>query len=167
MRGRMQFRDRKDKPITLLLTPMIDMFTNLLIFCLINFQVGDIEILPENDLTLPSSISDAQPRMATKVVVSQKIISVEGAQVCEVKDGGVGNQYKNGMIITPLSKALEARRNKTEYIESKNPTAKFEGTVLLQADKDITYRLLNEVMYTAGKLGFLNFILLSYQKDST
>lgn len=58
----------------------------------------------------------------------------------------------NSLIIEPLRKDLE-RLVKQQIAEDEALGRKFKGIVTLIADKEIPFRLLMEVIYTAGKVG--------------
>jgi len=58
----------------------------------------------------------------------------------------------NSLIIEPLRKELE-RLVKQQIAEDEALGRKFKGIVTLIADKEIPFRLLMEVIYTAGKVG--------------
>ncbi len=58
----------------------------------------------------------------------------------------------NSLIIEPLRKDLE-RLVKQQIQENEALGRKFKGIVTLVADKEIPFRLLMEVIYTAGKVG--------------
>jgi len=42
-------------------------------------------------------------------------------------------------------------------LEAVNPTVKFDGVCTIVMDKETPYRLLTEVMYTAGQAEFSNY----------
>jgi len=58
----------------------------------------------------------------------------------------------NSLIIEPLRKELD-RLVKQQISEDEALGRKFKGIVTLVADKEIPFRLLMEVIYTAGKVG--------------
>ena len=58
----------------------------------------------------------------------------------------------NSLIIEPLRKELD-RLVKQQMAEDEALGRKFKGIVTLIADKEIPFRLLMEVIYTAGKVG--------------
>ncbi len=58
----------------------------------------------------------------------------------------------NSLIIEPLRKELD-RLVKQQIQENEALQRKFKGIVTLVADKEIPFRLLMEVIYTAGKVG--------------
>ncbi|MBM4354046.1 MAG: hypothetical protein FJ109_09675 [Deltaproteobacteria bacterium] len=58
----------------------------------------------------------------------------------------------NSLVIEPLRKELD-RLVKQQIAEDEALGRKFKGVVTLIADKEIPFRLLMEVIYTAGKVG--------------
>jgi len=60
-------------------------------------------------------------------------------------------------LITPLFKELKEDVQKQKKIAKYNPSAAFKGEVTIVADQDMSFRLLSEVMYTAGQAEFSKF----------
>jgi hypothetical protein len=69
----------------------------------------------------------------------------------------------DGFLITPLFDRLNKEVERMEYIAKYNAKAPFTGRVTIVADRYIPYRLLTEVLYTAGKakLDLYRFLVLS------
>ena len=71
-----------------------------------------------------------------------------------------------GYFITPLFNDLVKHVTHLERISKLNPNVKFKGKIIIIADKNITYRLLTEVLYTAGKANLGNFRLMVLRKPT-
>jgi len=59
---------------------------------------------------------------------------------------------RDSMVIEPLRKALE-QLVKSQMQQDEDLGRKFKGIVTLVVDKEVSYSLLMEVLYTAGRVG--------------
>ncbi|MBM4371292.1 MAG: biopolymer transporter ExbD [Deltaproteobacteria bacterium] len=63
------------------------------------------------------------------------------------------NANPNSLVIVPLKKVLDKQvKRQIEQLEMRE-NKKFEGVATLIVDKEIPFRLLTEVIYTAGRVG--------------
>jgi len=141
---RAQRRLRRKGQEGLLLTALIDIFTNLLFFLLVISQ--NPSMLPNvKDLTLPSSSAEKQPKETVVVMVTQSMILVQDVPIMSIADA----LKVNGDIIEPLSKELKYRASKSGTIplnENNIP----EREVTIMGDKEVPYSILRKVMATCS-----------------
>lgn len=62
----------------------------------------------------------------------------------------------NGWVITPLREALR-RAKELKEVSAVSENKKFDGKVVILADKNTPYRVLSEVLVTCGESGFADF----------
>lgn len=145
------------------ITAMMDMMTILLIFFLKNFSVSAENISVSEDMRPPASSSEVEPHQAVQVTVTKKAMLVEAVdrqeQVAAVKNGEVDSSVKQGgassYVITPLLAILQKHATRLRHIEKlTRGKQKFEGELVLVADEGTPYRLVSEVLYTAGQAEF-------------
>ncbi len=110
---------------SLMLTPMVDMFSLLVIF-LLQFFSSSPEFLPVADVQLPASISAAE--IAEAVTVS---VSMEDVYVSHEKIGPLVEVLKNP---SAFSDALLKAREKWA---TDHPGKEFTGDVNLEAHQDV------------------------------
>jgi biopolymer transport protein ExbD len=144
------------------ITPMMDMMTILLVFLLKQFSVQQAAAMSEG-LQLPSSTIEAQRALAVNVTITQSAILVEGDGITTVRAGAVDPSVKrdgaNGYYITPLVDVLTKHANRLKKIAAMGGT-QFDGTAMILVDKNTPYRLLTEVLYSAGQAEFKNYHLV-------
>jgi biopolymer transport protein ExbD len=145
------------------ITAMMDMMTILLVFLLKQFSVQAAAASMSEGLVLPQSISETQRPQAVNVTVTQSAVLVEGDAVTPVRGGAVDPSVKrdgaNGYYITPLVDTLTKHANRLKKIAAMGGT-QFDGTAMVMVDKSIPYRLLTEVLYSAGQAEFRNYHLV-------
>jgi len=118
-------RQKKGVMASLMLTPMVDMFSLLVIFLLQFFNASpDFQL--SKDMVLPPSNSSAELRDAPVVSVSMQEVLVNHIAV-----GGVDDIIKNP---EPLALALEKLR--ADWIAS-HPETPFKGEVNFEAHEDL------------------------------
>jgi biopolymer transport protein ExbD len=149
------------------ITPMMDMMTILLVFLLKQFSVQAAALQMPPEMTLPTSTIEQQRPLAVNVTITQSAILVEGDGVTTVRNGAVDPSVKrdgaNGYYITPLVDVLTKHANRLKKIAAMGGTS-FDGTAMVMVDKNTPYRLLTEVLYSAGQAEFKNYHLVVIRK---
>lgn len=149
------------------ITPMMDMMTILLVFLLKQFSVQAAALQMPPEMTLPTSSIEQQRPLAVNVTITQSAILVEGDGVTTVRNGAVDPSVKrdgaNGYYITPLVEVLNKHANRLKKIAAMGGTP-FDGTAMVMVDKNTPYRLLTEVLYSAGQAEFKNYHLVVIRK---
>jgi len=161
---------RKKLPTTfkIQITSMVDMFVILLVFLIKSYSTSPVTVNPSADLRLPSSITQTTPVDVLKLVVSKSSISVEGTKVVSLTDGKIDKKdldREDTSYIPELFKALDAEAKKTQGIAKVNSEVAFEGKILVQADKDLNYELLQKVMHTSAVAGYSDLKLAVMGND--
>lgn len=152
------------------ITAMMDMMSILLVFMLKQFATEQAALTLNADIQPPKSTSQLKPPPSLNVTVSTTAIIVEGDPVVAVRGGHVDPNAKpdgpNGFLIRPLTDTLTKHATRLKKLEVLTQGAqKFEGTMLLLVDRSIPYRLLTEVLYSAGQAEFRNYRLVVLQKQ--
>ena len=160
-------KDRDNKLNDININSLLDILTIMLVFLLKSYATDPINITPGSDLDIPKSTSLLKPAATVMVTVSKSAIVVDNQLVLVIKDGKVEASQKrggeDGYFIIPLNKVLVDAAEKKRRLASVNPTVKFEGICTLVMDKDTPYRLVAEVMYTAGQAEFSKFKFATIQ----
>ena len=145
------------------ITPMMDMMTILLVFLLKQFAVEASAASMSEGLVLPKSSIETKRDLAVNITVSQNAVLVEGDAVAAVRAGSVDPSVKrdgaNGYYITPLVDVLNKHGNRLKKIGAMGGS-QFDGTAMVMVDKNTPYRLLAEVLYSAGQAEFKNYHLV-------
>lgn len=147
----------KEGTFHLQITSMVDMFTIILVFLLKGFSTSAIDLAPSSQVTLPSSTSTKTPTEVVKLIVSKDGVFVEDKKIIDFQNGALsaGDVDKTDpSFIRPLYEALDQQAQKTKGISKLNETVEFDGRVLMQADKGLSYGLLKKVMYTSMMAGY-------------
>ena len=182
-RVRRKARERKGEIKELNIVAMMDMMTIILVFLLKSWSASNASIEMNPQLTPPTSTTQLHPDDSLTITISEKAIlvgdkpvalleSAETAVGCPSAMCAVGAKVPASMkegnsddsfLITPLFDRLNKEVERMEYIAKYNAKAPFTGRVTIVADRYIPYRLLTEVLYTAGKakLDLYRFLVLT------
>jgi biopolymer transport protein ExbD len=125
---------------------MVDMFTILIFFLLSN--TGGVETLASpRAIKLPESMSQKAPKETVLVVVTGTEILVGGRVVSSVAEA----MNVDGDMIQPLKAELDVQVSRQVILKENEADSK---RVTIMGDKDIPYRLLRKVMFTAARAGY-------------
>jgi biopolymer transport protein ExbD len=146
--------------------PMMDMMTILLVFLIKQFSVQQLTLDAAAGLKLPASTSRQAPQPAVNITITETAIVIEGDAVVRVKNGVVEAAWKSqgagGYAITPVVNALSKHRARLTKL-ARLSSGSFDGIAVVMADKRTPYRLLAEVLYSAGQAEFNNYRLVALQ----
>jgi biopolymer transport protein ExbD len=159
--------EEEGEEITFLnIMPMMDMMTILLVFLIKQFSVQQLSLDAAAGLKLPASTSRQAPQPAVNITITQTAIVIEGDAVVRVKNGVVDAAWKSqgagGYAITPVVNALSKHRARLTKL-ARLSSGTFDGIAVVMADRRTPYRLLAEVLYSAGQAEFNNYRLVALQ----
>ncbi len=154
--------------------PIMGLFTAMVLYLLKSYSSDPVQIQPTPETRLPMSTSSLAPQEAVQLVISNKVILVDDKLVARVSSGRVAAEYKRNndpaqMFIEPLHEALEAKAESQKLIASYNKKKKelqFKGLLTIIGDRRIPFRLLTEVLYTAGKAKYGSYKFAVIKKGS-
>ena len=147
--------NRTRKFVGLSMVSLMDIFTILVFFLLVNSSDG--EVLPTaNSVRLPESVAEKSPKPTLVVTVNDQDILVQGRKVASV--GDVMNAA--GELIGPLQTELDyqARRARGKGEKARDVT--------IMGDKEIPYRLLKKIMLTCVRAKYENISLAVLRRES-
>ena len=151
--------ERGKRGIALNLVSLMDIFTILVFFLLVNSS--DVEVLPNaKDIQLPESIAEEKAKESVVILIGEQDIIVQGTPVVTVAEV----MKRKGNDIPELRQALLSQNDRVLRKESLQDIANREVTIM--GDKDIPYRLLKKVMATCTKSDYGKISLAVLQKSS-
>ncbi|MCS6914019.1 MAG: biopolymer transporter ExbD [Myxococcales bacterium] len=147
--------------------PMLDMMTILLVFLLKQFSVQQLQLHTPAGLQLPASTTPLSPQPAVNITITQGAVVIEGDPVVTVRQGAVDPAAKkegaNSYHIVPVVDTLTKHATRLKKLAAMQG-GRFDGVALVMVDKRTPYRLLTEVLYSAGQAEFSNYRLVVLQK---
>jgi biopolymer transport protein ExbD len=150
------------------ITAMMDMMTILLVFMLKSFTASNSNITLTDQLALPSSGTSTEAAESISVTITKNAVLVDGDPVVPVFRGTIDSSYKSGggtgLLITPLFNNLKNRATMHKMLVAKQGGT-FEGELTIVADKTTPYRIITEILYTAGEAEYGRYRLVVLEKE--
>ncbi|MGB5397559.1 MAG: biopolymer transporter ExbD [Gammaproteobacteria bacterium] len=158
---RMKRMDRvhKTRPTSLNLVSLMDVFTILVFFLLVNSSSSDV-LEPPKSIKLPDSVVDAKPRETVVVLVTEDNVLVQGDIVVSTQDV----IDSTDSVIAPIRDRLLEQQKKVIGITTRAVAESKEITVL--AHRTVPFKLLKKVMSSCTSAGYGKISLAVIQKAS-
>ena len=141
------------------MVPLMDVFTILLFFLLVNSTSSDV-MEPPKSIKLPASFVESKPRETVAVMITEDEILVQGESVISTADVLASTETEIDIIMRRL---LE-QQNRVIGISERTMSDSAEVTVL--ADKTIPYEILKKVMSSCTYAGYEKISLAVTQKSA-
>ena len=154
-------RQRLNSVPRLNLVPLIDCFTLLIFFLLINYS-SNVEVLnSDKTIKLPASISDTMPGETIVITVSATEIIVAGQRV-----GGINEMMADTAArFAPLEAELKALASQAAPLDEKEKADGRPITIL--GDRAIPYEQLKKIMATCVAADYRKIALAVSHKDAS
>lgn len=146
---------------------MVDMFVILLVFLLKTYSTSPVNITPKQGMRIPESTATQDPVDVVKLIVSEDGVFVEEKKVMTLEKGRVPASEadtNDPSFLKALYTALDERAKLAKSISQVNDSFEFDGKVLMQADRELPYEVLQKVMYTSMMAGYADVKLAVAQK---
>jgi len=155
---RMQRHHKRAKPASLHLVSLMDIFTILVFFLLVNqTEVQSLDI--PDTIKLPESMATERPSETVVVMVTPTEIFVQGSPVASTADV----EAQDELIVAALRTALKQQTDRILRAQSAADIVDREITIL--GDKGVPYRVLKKVMATCTDADYGKLSLAVIQKD--
>lgn len=139
------------------LTSLMDIFTILLLYLLVNQSDGMV-LDPPKEIVLPESIAQTTPRETLVVMVSDQGVVVQGEQIVTMDEV----KANNGDVIEAIRERMIQIRESAIGVESQSEGQNEEVTVLV--DRDIEFQEVKRVMTSCTAAGYTKISLAVNQK---
>lgn len=138
------------------LTPMIDMMTILLVFLIKNYSTDPSYLTNTQGIELSQTTSEVGAPDKPVLIIGKDGVLLDGQTLVSFPGGVPSKAYLNSKVVPELMDALE---------QKKAGDVDFTGTLILQADKGISYITLKPVLRTAGIAGFTDVKFAGVTKE--
>jgi biopolymer transport protein ExbD len=152
-------RARNQKKPTLNLVSLMDVFTILVFFLLVNSSSSDVMEQPKS-IKLPESVVESKPRETIIVLVTEENVLVQGDVVMSTADVIASKES----VMQPIQERLMQQQQKVIGFNTKTVAQSKEVTVL--AHRSLPFKLLKKVMSSCTSAGYGKISLAVIQKAS-
>lgn len=154
---RMQKAGRGRKMPGFNLTALMDIFTILVFFLLVNSSTAE-QLPNRQDLELPESVAERKPEQTVIVMVTRDRILVQGKPVATVADVLDSDER----TVPAVSAQLQEARGRVVGLTTRAVAKKDQVTIM--GDREIPYRLLRKLMQSCTRVGYTTISLAVIQK---
>ena len=145
---RRQQQKKSRKVATLNLVSLMDIFTILVFFLMVNSS--DVEVLEtQSDIKLPDSTSEQRPENRLVISINADDLIVQGKSIASV-----------GSLVSAQDKVIPALKQELDFQAARQgeiPEAGFQVTIM--GDREIPYWLLKQIMLTCQNTAFTQISL--------
>jgi biopolymer transport protein ExbD len=152
-------RNHKRRLPALNLTSLMDVFTILVFFLLVNSAASEVLEAPKK-ITLPDSVVETKPTETAVVMVSDEAVMVQGEAVISIADVIAAKQEN----IVEISEKLKEIKSNVIGVSTKTVAESSKVTIL--SHKTIPYKVLQKVMTSCTAAGYGTINLAVIQKAS-
>lgn len=154
---RMARSQGKPKPPSIMLTSLMDVFTVLVLYLLVNQSAG-VEIASPKSIKLPDSIVETQPRPTVVMMVSGTDVVIQGELTVTIAE-----------VLASKGDYIEAVRERMLELKQKviglNAQTVDDSTeVTIMADKSVPFKVLKKLMSSSSSAGYSKISLVVNQK---
>jgi biopolymer transport protein ExbD len=149
----------RTKAVRINLTSLMDVFTILVFFLLVNSATTEVLETPKQ-IKLPDSVVEEKPRETVVIFVSPEEVTVQGDVVVRVADI-LATRSQN---IEPIGEKLAALSDNIIGLKTRAVAESLEVTIL--ADRSVPFHVVKKVMSTCTNRGYGRISLAVLQKAS-
>ena len=173
-------RRRRNRAFGLQLTSMMDVLVIIVIFLLKSYGLSIMQVPQEDKLELPKSKATDVYGEGIVLQIAQDQIKIDNEPVLKFDGDFKDKKFQlpanamdpanAGRGIFAVFDVLKKKKEDFDTIVSRTPdpkeaAKKWTGDLLVQADKDVPYELIRNIMYTAGMAGYKQFRLTVQKAD--
>lgn len=157
-----------DEPGGVTMNSLLDILTILLVFLLKSYSSDPVQLKAAPDLKPPFSTAELKPEESTIITLTLNNIVVDDKSVVSLEAGkvGAGDLSSGSFLIDPLFQRLNESVDHQKRVYQYRSEKEFEGIVTIVADRNVPFKLLSQVMYTAGQATFSKFKFMVVQGGS-
>jgi len=137
------------------LTSMIDFLVITVVFLLGTFSASGELLSIQKGLELPDATQTADLERAPIIAITKDVITLDGKLISDVQSM-LEESTTQGMRIEKIVDELEVLRKNWVLVHPNEP---FPGSVVLQVDKNVDFKVVKRAMFSAGEAGYTNLNL--------
>ena len=133
------------------LTSMVDMLTILVVFLLQTFSASGELLSVSKNIVLPEAQNFKDLERAEVIGISRDAVTLGGRPVANSEE--LEKENTVDWKITDLHDQLVTLKNNYKLL---HPSEEFPGNVIVQADRNVDFKVVKKVLFTCGVAGYRN-----------
>ena len=132
------------------LVPFIDFLITLVVFLLTSFSASGELLAQQPNLKMPDAVNTVDLEPQPVIAINPDVITLDGRRMADTRTLEADARVER---MEQLIQDLETLKRNWAIL---HPTEPFVGTVIMQADVNIDFRVIKKVMFSAGQAGYSN-----------
>lgn len=141
---------RKSVDASILLVPFIDFLIVLTIFLLTSFSATGELLAQQPNLRMPDATNTTTLEISPIVAINPQVVTLDGRRMADTNSLAASPELER---IEQLIQDLETLKRNWSILHPQQP---FPGTVIIQADRSIDFRVIKKIMFSAAQAGYSN-----------
>ncbi|MFM2416449.1 MAG: hypothetical protein RL385_1172 [Pseudomonadota bacterium] len=132
------------------LVPFIDFLVTLVVFLLTSFSASGELLAQQPNLKMPTAKNTVDLEVQPIVAINPDVITLDGRRMADTRTLAQEARVER---LEQLIQDLETLKRNWTIL---HPTDQFSGTVILQADVGIDFRVIKKIMFSCAQAGYAN-----------
>lgn len=150
VRSRVSGGGRRSVDASIVLVPFIDFLIVLVVFLLTSFSATGELLAQQPSIKMPDAKNTVDLEIAPVIAIDSQVVTLEGMRMADTPSLAQAPQVTR---IEQLVQNLETLKRNWSIL---HPAEPFPGTVIMQADRGIDFRVVKKVMFSAAQAGYQN-----------
>lgn len=155
--------------VSLNLYPMVDIFSLLIVFLLMNYSTNGESVETKASLELPKSAVKLSLDSSATVSITKSEIIVQGGITIPIVNGDIPEEQKTQGAIKAAYEEFKKIRDQNQALKNRDKALALNDadieTLVLEADKSTEFKLVKRVMLTAQQAEFISWKLAVDKED--
>jgi biopolymer transport protein ExbD len=132
------------------LVPFIDFLVTLVVFLLTSFSASGELLAQQPNLKMPDAKNVVDLEIHPVIAVNPDVVTLDGRRIADTRTLAADARVER---MEQMIQELETLKHNWTIL---HPSEPFAGTVILQADKGIDFRVVKKVMFSCAQAGYAN-----------
>lgn len=132
------------------LVPFIDFLVTLVVFLLTSFSASGELLAQQPNLKMPDAKNVVDLEVFPVIAINPDVITLDGRRIADTRTLEADARVER---MEQLIQELETLKHNWTIL---HPSEPFPGTVILQADKNIDFRVIKKVMFSCAQAAYAN-----------
>jgi biopolymer transport protein ExbD len=150
---------RKSVDVSVALIPFIDFLIVIVVFLLMSFSASGELLAQRPNLVMPEARNVIDLEISPIIAIDPQVVTLDNRRMADTQSLASNAQLER---IEQLVQDLETLRRNWTVLHPRDP---FTGTVVLQADRNVDFRVVKKVMFSAAQAGYTNVSFAVNQTD--
>ena len=141
---------RKSMDHEIPLVPFIDFLITLVVFLLTSFSASGELLAQQPNLKMPDARHVVDLEIQPIIAINPDVVTLDGRRIVDTRTLADAAQVER---IENLIQDLDTLKRNWSIL---HPSEPFAGTVIMQADRSIDFRVIKKVMFSCAQAGYAN-----------